>query len=94
MSTENTDFVKLDVMQRIEEIGAKLTEQDPLLPTHLAAIHRSLLEYEELVHVLSDEQIRTLIAGQKKHVQVQLVKEITAGRKSTAKVPKATAEDF
>lgn len=92
MSTDSIEFAKLDVMQRIDAIEKGLLLQDPMLPQHLAAIHRTLLESEELVHLLSDEQVRTLIAGQRKHVQVQLVKEITT--KKSTKVPKATAEDF
>ena len=64
-----------------------------MLPTHLGAIHQSLIQYDELVHLLSDEEIKALVAGQKKHVGVELTKEIVK-TKSAARVPKASAEDF
>ena len=50
------EFIKLDVLGRINHIKAGLLLADPLLPTHLAAIHGSLIQYEELVHLLSDEE--------------------------------------
>lgn len=71
-----------DVLGKIQE---KLLQQDPLLPVHLAAIHQTLIQYEELVHLLSEDEIAILVRGQKKHAGVELVK--TAITKKTA--PKA-----
>jgi hypothetical protein len=34
------------------------------------------------------------MSGQKKHVNVMLVKEIVSKKVSTAKIPKASADDF
>lgn len=86
-------FAKLDVEQRIQEIGAALLRQDPMLPGHLEAIHKNLMQYEELTHLLSDEQIGVLMSGQKRYVAVQLVKE-TISKGSRAKTPKAALDDF
>lgn len=83
-SNNDIEFIKLNVQGRIQEIGGKLKEQDPLLPVHLSAIHQALIQYEELVHLLSDEDIKTLVAGQIKHTGVQVVKEVT--KSSSAKV--------
>lgn len=93
MNDTSLEFIKLDVQGRIQHIESKLLEQDPLLPTHLAAIHQSLIQYEELVHLLSDAEIKALVAGQKKHLGVELTKEIVK-TKSVARVPKASADDF
>lgn len=94
MNNPTENFELLDVAGRIEQISAKLLENDPMLPIHLASIHKALIANEELVHLLSDEQVKQLIAGQKKHVNVQLVKEITTTKRASTKVPKATADDF
>ena len=100
MATVNdSESLKLQVQERIQLVGAKLLEQDPMLPVHLSMIHSTLIQHEELVHLLSDQEIATLIKGQIKHTGVQVIKEITGGSKAKAgskiaKVPKATADDF
>jgi len=90
------EFIKLDVQGRLKLMAEKLLEQDPLLPVHLSAIHGALIEHEELVHLLSDDDIKTLVAGQTKHIGVQLTKEITSSSKASVsrRIPKATADDF
>lgn len=91
-NSESIEFIKLGVLERIELIEAKLLEQDPMLPNHLAAIHSALLQYEELVHLLPDEKIRAFVRGQTKHVGMELVKESISAKKP--KVAKNTADDF
>jgi hypothetical protein len=90
------DFIKLDVQGRIQQIGAKLLEQDPMLPVHLSAIHGALIQYEELVHLLDDSEIKMLIAGQVRHTGVSVVKEITGKTKSTvsSRIPKTSVDDL
>jgi hypothetical protein len=94
--SQDIDFIKLDVQGRIQQIQESLLKADPLLPVHLSAIHSALIQYEELVHLLSDEEIKSLVAGQAKHVGVQLTKEITGASKATIsrRIPKASADDF
>lgn len=53
-----------ETFQKIHDIESLLLKSDPTLPGHLAAIHRNLTRYEELNHLLSDDQIRQLIRGQ------------------------------
>jgi hypothetical protein len=86
----------LGVQGRIKDIGDKLKEADPLLPTHLASIHSTLIQYEELVHLLSDEEIKTFVAGQIKHVGVKLVEEITKPTKArvSSRIPKTSVDDL
>jgi hypothetical protein len=88
------EFHRMDVMSRIDQIEECLKGNDPKLPGHLAAIHKTLLQFEDLIHMLSDDQIRMFMSGQKKHVNVMLVKEIVSKKVSTAKIPKASADDF
>ena len=91
--SDELEFAKLDVMERLEKLRAAMLTQDPLLPTHLAAIHKNLIQYEELIPLLpQDEVIPTLMAAQKKHIGVMLTKEIAT--KKTVKVPKTTVDDL
>ena len=86
------EFIKLGLQERIQHIEAHLLVQDPMLPVHLANIHSSLIQYEELVHLLSDAEIKALIAGQKKHTAISLVSEATKAK--TPRAAKNTAADF
>jgi hypothetical protein len=86
------DFIKMGLLERIAHIEENLLKQDPLLPVHLANIHSSLIQYEELIHVLSDAEIKALVAGQKKHTAIQLVAESV--KKPSTRVAKNTAADF
>lgn len=94
--TTDIEFIKLDVQGRIAQIASGLLTADPQLSTHLSAIHTALITYEELVHLLDDTEIRTLIAGQCKHVNVELVKEITKSSKATIskRIPKTSVDDL
>lgn len=90
------EFIKLSVQEKIGLIAAKLLEQDPMLPVHLSHIHAAMIQYEELVHLLKPEEIRNLIAGQMRHTNVQVVKEISKQSKATVskRIPKTTVDDL
>lgn len=94
--SDELDFIKLDVQGRLALIKEKLLQQDPMLPVHLAAIHNSLIQYEELVHLLSNDEISSLVAGQSKHVGVKLTQEIIKTKKSVLgpRIPKTTVDDL
>lgn len=94
--TADIDFIKMDVQGRIASIESSLLQADPMLPTHLAAIHSALIQYEELVHLLDDAEIKTLIAGTARHAQVELMSEVTKSSKASVskRIPKASADDF
>jgi hypothetical protein len=96
VSTEDIDFIKMDVKSRIQDIEAAMLQQDPKLPVHLANIHSSLIKYEELVHLLDDAEIKILIAGTIKHTGNKLTEEITKAKKSTvsSRIPKTSVDDL
>ena len=81
-------FITMEVQGRIQQIADNLLKQDPLLPVHLSAIHSTLIQHEELVHLLSDQEIANLVAGQIKHAGVQLVKEATTRKTAPKAVPR------
>lgn len=82
------DPVVQQVKERLAAIKDKLLEQDPLLPVHLSAIHQTLIQYEELVHLLSDAEIAVLVSGQKKHAGVQLVTQAVTKKTGPKTVPR------
>lgn len=94
--SDNLDFIKLDVQGRIALLAGKLLEADPMLPVHLAAIHGAIIQYEELVHLLSDEEIQQLVAGQEKHTGTKLMEEVTRAPKArvNARIPKTSVDDL
>ncbi len=72
-----------DTFQKIADIEAILLANDPLLPGHLAAIHRNLNRYEELNHLLTDEQIHKLIKGQSQVTGTVIVAQVAKSTKAS-----------
>lgn len=91
MVTDNLSLQELDVMDRLDKLEETLKSNDPQIPLHLAAIHKTLRTYEELIHLLPDEKIRVLMDAMLKYRKVQLVAEASTsrGKKSLSK----TTED-
>lgn len=71
----------------LNHLKERLHDIDPELPNHLRVIHTHLRNYDELAHLLSPEEIRTIIQGLKQHTGTELVK-------ATAKKPKTKAAKF
>ena len=69
--------------QKIHDIEDMLLKRDPMMPMHLANIHKTLIQYEELAHLLSDEQIHQLIKGQTQVTGIEIVKATTSKSKSS-----------
>lgn len=70
------------VEQRLTALEQALLAQDPLMPTHLKAIHKQLIEFPELVHLLKPEDWGKVMQAQQQYTKVKLVEE-------TAKKPAA-----
>ncbi len=90
MEQDILQLAKLDVLGRIDAIEATLKQQDPNMPIHLASIRKTLLQYEELVHILPDEKIGILMQGMAKYKNIKLVEE--AAKTRTKK--KQDVDDF
>jgi hypothetical protein len=86
MST-NTNPLYLEFYSSLNHLKERLHDIDPELPNHMRTIHANLRNYDELAHLLSLDEIRTIIQGLKKHTGTELVK-------ATAKKPKAKAAKF
>ena len=76
---------------RMVQIQDQLLEKTPQLPDALVAIHKMLLEHEELVHILDDDDIMNLHKAHEVHKQFAVVnKEV----KKTGKTKKLSSADL
>lgn len=86
------EFAKLNVLDRLNKVESMLTSADPMMPVHLKNIHASLLEYEELVHMLDDKEIHILMAGMQRFRGISLAKEASA--KKRVRLSNTTVDDL
>jgi len=76
---------QIQILQRLEYLEQALLAKDPAMKQHLAEIHKLLITYEELVSLLSEEEIGKLMAAQQLHTNVSLVAAVTGkGGKTSA----------
>lgn len=67
--------IHLTVHNRMLELEAALLAKDPMIKNHLAEIHKHLIQYEEIVHLLSDEEIQGIMRAQQVQTNTALVAE-------------------
>jgi len=83
------------VLEKIEILRISLLTADPKMPEHLKAIHRTLVQYEELSHLLSEEQIATILDGAQRKLGIILAAETTATKPGKGKgLKNVSAEDL
>lgn len=76
----------IKLMSTMQEIEQELLIKTPNLPRALIDLHKNLMEHEELVHLMSDEDIAAVHQAHEIHKQITLVmkdekKAATRGRK-------------
>lgn len=81
-----------ELLPKLDALEAALLAADPKFPTHLKEIHGYLIQYEELAHLLSEQQIAIILEGQQKKLGVILAEETTKTKGSKAKG--VTADDL
>lgn len=91
MTQESKEFdmsnpVHAECLQRLANLEAALLAKDPSMKQHLLEMHKQLIGYEELVHLLSDEQIGIIMSAQQIHTNT-----ILTGSTSTASGKKKAA---
>jgi len=89
MAPENsaTNPLYLEFYSSLNHLKERLHDIDPELPNHMRVLHANLRNHDELAHLLSPDEIRTIIQGLKKHTGTELVK-------AAAKKPKGKAAKF
>jgi hypothetical protein len=81
MSTQPSPQVAA-LLPKLASLEQALLDGDPKMPVHLKEIHKLLISYEELAHLLSEEQIAVLLSAQGRRVGVLLAEE---GKKAEKK---------
>lgn len=76
-------------LTRLAALEEALLSQDPLMKGHLKEIHKLLISHEELVHLLSDEQISQIMAAQQVVTNTSLAAVVVASSKSPSAGKKA-----
>lgn len=84
---------EIDVMDRLSKVEAGLLSVDPQIQVHCSSILKTLHTYEELVHLMDDAKVRTLMAGMQVYRRVELVKE-AATSKGKKSLSKTTVDDI
>lgn len=89
MTTESTDprsapeGVPQEVMEacfeRIGKLEDMLLAKDKDMPTHLQAIHASLIRYPEVVALLRDDEIHQIVKAAEEYVGQKIVAETAKG---------------
>jgi hypothetical protein len=79
--------VHFELLTRLGQLEEALLARDPLMKTHLGAIHKQLITHEELVHLLSPVEIGKIVAAQQAHTNTSLAQEVTttSGKAKAAK---------
>lgn len=80
-----------EMMTRLQQLEEALLARDPMMKVHLGAIHKLWTANEELVHLLSDEEIGKIVAAQSAHTNTSLINEITS-KAGSSKAANRTAK--
>lgn len=84
-----------EISIKIQKLQDLLLASDPKMPEHLRAIHRTLVQYEELSHLLSEDQIAIILEGAQKKLGMILADETRNSKsKTSSKLKGVTADDL
>lgn len=87
--------VHLTVNNRLLELEQAMANKDPMMKVHLAEIHKHLIQYEEITHLLSDDDIAKMMTAQQIQTNTTLVREVKPTSKATKeKVAKLGMDDL
>lgn len=78
------------ILQRLGYLQEAMLAQDPQIKNHLKEIHRLMITHEELVHLLSDDEIAKIMGAQQIVTNTTLVAATTGKKASTSASKKAT----
>lgn|SRR5574341_308567 len=84
----------VELLPKLDTLEKALLSADPLMSTHLKAIHKELIQYEELAHLLSEEQIAVILEAQQKKIGVILAAETTKQKPNGKIKGGVTADDL
>lgn len=80
----------------LTQLEQALVDKDPKMPNHLREIHKHLIQFEELSHLLTEEQIGVIITAQAGKLNVVLAEETkkSKGKSSASSLKGISADDL
>lgn len=78
--------IHLNFLNKLQQLQDALLQRDPGMKSHLAAIHRTMIEYEELPNLLRPHEIAKIMAAQQAHTNVVLA--VVTAKKTKAATSK------
>lgn len=85
-----------ELLPKLAQLEQALLSADPKFPTHLREIHKYLIGFEELAHLLSEDQIAVILDAQQRKVGIVLATETKkgTGKGSSKNLKGVTADDL
>jgi hypothetical protein len=84
-----------ELESKLSTLEQSLLSQDPQMPNHLKEIHKYLIQFEELSHLLTEEQIAIILDAQQRRVGVILAAETKSKKNGGGKgLKNVTADDL
>lgn len=77
-----TNPVHASFLQRLGELEASLLTRDPLMKTHLKVIHETMIAEEEIVNLLTVEEISKIMASQQVFTNTVLARDVAKSSKA------------
>jgi len=84
----------LGLQEKISSLQAALLAADPKMPTHLRAIHTELIQYEELSHLLTEDEIAVILDGQQRQLGIVLAAETSKVKAGSKSIKNVKADDL
>lgn len=86
-------------LQRLHQLDEALLNRDPKMRDHLKEIHTMMQQHDEIVSLLSNEEVARIMAAQQSHTNTTLVQAVvkktsTATKAASAKAAKMTMADL
>lgn len=82
MSDEQTEKLNV-VLPKIAQLEQELQEENPGIDKWLGDINKDLRQYPELVHLLSDEQIKPIYSAVRRKTDVKISVKASRAKKGT-----------
>lgn len=92
---DHTNPVHAGFLQRLGELEAALLTRDPLMKTHLKVIHQTMIAEEEIVNLLSVQEISKIMAAQQVFTNTVLARDVAkaAKTKNSSKAAQISLDD-
>lgn len=81
-------------LQRLADLESALLARDPSMKTHLAAIHRTMIDYDDIPNLLRPEEIAKIMAAQQVHTNTFLAQTTKKSSSAKSKTANLTLDDI